>query len=84
LLSQSYLVLIDSGGIQEGAPALGKPVLVMREVTERSEGVWTQTVKLMGSALEKIFKEIKELLKNPDSYQTLDQAANLYVDGQRN
>jgi UDP-N-acetylglucosamine 2-epimerase (non-hydrolysing) len=82
LLSQSYLVLTDSGGIQEEAPALGKPVLVMRDVTERPEGVWAQTVKLVGTAREKIFKETKELLENPASYQTMAQARNPYGDGQ--
>ena len=82
LLSQSYLVLTDSGGIQEEAPALGKPVLVMRDVTERPEGVWAQTVKLVGTDREKIFQEIKKLLENPASYQTMAQARNPYGDGQ--
>jgi UDP-N-acetylglucosamine 2-epimerase (non-hydrolysing) len=82
LLSQSYLVLTDSGGIQEEAPALGKPVLVMRDVTERPEGVWAQTVKLVGTDRNKIFQEIKELLENPASYQTMAQARNPYGDGQ--
>ena len=82
LLSQSYLVLTDSGGIQEEAPALGKPVLVMRDVTERPEGVWAKTVKLVGTDRHKIFQEIKELLENPDSYQTMAQARNPYGDGQ--
>jgi UDP-N-acetylglucosamine 2-epimerase (non-hydrolysing) len=82
LLSQSYLVLTDSGGIQEEAPALGKPVLVMRDVTERPEGVWAKTVKLVGTDREKIFQEIKELLENPASYQAMAQARNPYGDGQ--
>ncbi|MFA5112617.1 MAG: UDP-N-acetylglucosamine 2-epimerase (non-hydrolyzing) [Desulfobaccales bacterium] len=82
LLSQSYLVLTDSGGIQEEAPALGKPVLVMRDVTERPEGVWAKTVKLVGTDRDRIFQEIKELLDNPDSYQTMAQARNPYGDGQ--
>ena len=82
LLSQSYLVLTDSGGIQEEAPALGKPVLVMRDVTERPEGVWAQTVKLVGTDRHRIFQEIKELLENPVSYQTMAQARNPYGDGQ--
>ncbi len=82
LLSQSYLVLTDSGGIQEEAPALGKPVLVMRDVTERPEGVWAKTVKLVGTDREKIFQEIKELLENPVSYQAMAQARNPYGDGQ--
>ena len=81
LLSQSYLVLTDSGGIQEEAPALGKPVLVMRDVTERPEGVWANTVKLVGTDRAKIFQEIKELLENPVSYQAMAQARNPYGDG---
>ncbi len=82
LLSQSYLVLTDSGGIQEEAPALGKPVLVMRDVTERPEGVWAQTVKLVGTNRHRILQEITELLENPVSYQTMAQARNPYGDGQ--
>jgi len=82
LLSQSYLVLTDSGGIQEEAPALGKPVLVMRDVTERPEGVWAKTVKLVGTDRVRIFQEIKELLENPASYETMAQARNPYGDGQ--
>ena len=82
LLSQSYLVLTDSGGIQEEAPALGKPVLVMRDVTERPEGVWAKTVKLVGTDRAKIFQEIRELFENPASYETMAQARNPYGDGQ--
>jgi UDP-N-acetylglucosamine 2-epimerase (non-hydrolysing) len=63
LLSQSYIVLTDSGGIQEEAPALGKPVLVMRDVTERPEGVWAKTVKLVGTDREKIFRRLKNCWK---------------------
>jgi len=81
LLTQSYLVLTDSGGIQEEAPALGKPVLVMREVTERPEGVWAGTVKLVGASREKIFRAAQELLDNPDRYQAMAQAKNPYGDG---
>jgi len=81
LLSQSYLVLTDSGGIQEEAPALGKPVLVMREVTERPEGVWANTVKLVGTDRELIFREVQDLLCNPASYQAMAQARNPYGDG---
>jgi UDP-N-acetylglucosamine 2-epimerase (non-hydrolysing) len=82
LMNQSYLVLTDSGGIQEEAPALGKPVLVMREVTERPEGVWTGTVKLVGASREKIFQAAQELLDNPACYQAMAQAKNPYGDGQ--
>ena len=81
LLTQSYLVLTDSGGIQEEAPALGKPVLVMREVTERPEGVWAGTVKLVGASREKIFRAAQELLDNPACYQAMAQAKNPYGDG---
>lgn len=81
LMSQSYLVLTDSGGIQEEAPALGKPVLVMREVTERPEGIWAGTVKLVGTKRERIFREVKELLETPASYQAMAQARNPYGDG---
>ena len=82
LLTQSYLVLTDSGGIQEEAPALGKPVLVMREVTERPEGVWAGIVKLVGASREKIFRAVQELLDNPDRYLAIAQAKNPYGDGQ--
>ena len=82
LLHQSYLVLTDSGGIQEEAPALGKPVLVMRDVTERPEGVWAKTVKLVGTDRRKIFREMQDLLENPASYRTMAQARNPYGDGQ--
>ena len=80
-MNRSYLVLTDSGGIQEEAPALGKPVLVMREVTERPEGVWAGTVKLVGADRNKIFQEVKELLENPRTYQSMAQARNPYGDG---
>lgn len=82
LMSQSTLILTDSGGIQEEGPALGKPVLVMREVTERPEGLWAGTVKLVGTGRKKIFSEVRELLDNPVSYQAMAQAQNPYGDGQ--
>lgn len=82
LMNRSYLILTDSGGIQEEAPALGKPVLVMREVTERPEGLWAGAVKLVGTDREKIFTEVRELLDNPASYQAMAQARNPYGDGQ--
>jgi UDP-N-acetylglucosamine 2-epimerase (non-hydrolysing) len=81
LLTRSHIVLTDSGGIQEEAPALGKPVLVMREVTERPEGLWAGTVKLVGAHRERIFQGIKELLDNPASYAAMAQAKNPYGDG---
>lgn len=82
LLLHSFLVLTDSGGIQEEAPALGKPVLVMRDVTERPEGVWAGTVKLVGTRRQQILQEVNELLTDPRSYQKMAQAANPYGDGQ--
>ncbi|MBM4274918.1 MAG: UDP-N-acetylglucosamine 2-epimerase (non-hydrolyzing) [Deltaproteobacteria bacterium] len=82
LMSQSTVILTDSGGIQEEAPALAKPVLVMREVTERPEGLWAGTVKLVGTGRKKIFAAVKELLDNPVSYQAMAQAQNPYGDGQ--
>ncbi|MCX5889087.1 MAG: UDP-N-acetylglucosamine 2-epimerase (non-hydrolyzing) [Deltaproteobacteria bacterium] len=82
LMSKSYLVLTDSGGIQEEAPGLGKPVLVMREVTERPEGLWANTVKLVGTDRLEIIRAVRELLDNPASYQAMAQAQNPYGDGQ--
>jgi UDP-N-acetylglucosamine 2-epimerase (non-hydrolysing) len=82
LMSHSTLILTDSGGIQEEGPALGKPVLVMRGVTERPEGLWAGTVKLVGTGRKKIVAEVKELLDNPVSYQAMAQAQNPYGDGQ--
>jgi UDP-N-acetylglucosamine 2-epimerase (non-hydrolysing) len=81
LMSRSYLVLTDSGGIQEEAPSLGKPVLVMREVTERPEGVWAGTVKLVGTDKMLIFQEVCNLLENQQSYQAMAQTQNPYGDG---
>jgi UDP-N-acetylglucosamine 2-epimerase (non-hydrolysing) len=82
LMSRSYLVLTDSGGIQEEAPALGKPVLVMREVTERPEGVWAGTVKLVGPDRERILAGVRQLLDDRASYRAMAQAVNPYGDGQ--
>jgi UDP-N-acetylglucosamine 2-epimerase (non-hydrolysing) len=80
-MSLSYLVLTDSGGIQEEAPALGKPILVMRDVTERPEGVWAGTVKLVGPDRPRILTGVRELLENPTSYKAMAQAKNPYGDG---
>ncbi len=82
LMSRCHLVLTDSGGIQEEAPGLGKPVLVMREVTERPEGVWAGTARLVGTDREKIVQEVNELLDNAASYRIMAQAQNPYGDGQ--
>lgn len=81
LMNQSYLVLTDSGGIQEEAPALGKPVLVMREVTERTEGIDAGTAKLVGTSREKILTEARKLLDNTDAYNAMSNAVNPYGDG---
>jgi UDP-N-acetylglucosamine 2-epimerase (non-hydrolysing) len=80
-MSRCHLVLTDSGGIQEEAPALGKPVLVMREVTERPEGLWAGTVRLVGADRERIFAGVQELLDNPATYKRMSQARNPYGDG---
>lgn len=81
LLANSYLILTDSGGIQEEAPSLGKPVLVMRDTTERSEGITAGTLKLVGTDEEVIYKNFKELLENQDAYNKMAHAANPYGDG---
>jgi len=81
LLKESYLVVTDSGGIQEEAPALGKPVLVVRKETERPEAVEAGTVRLSGVIKEDIYKDIKELLDNKDSYLKMANAVNPYGDG---
>ncbi len=81
LLQASYLVVTDSGGIQEEAPALGKPVLVVRKETERPEAVEAGTVKLAGVDRETIYGMIKELLENKESYSRMAEAVNPYGDG---
>lgn len=81
LMKQSFLVLTDSGGIQEEAPALGKPVLVMRDVTERTEGIEAGTAKLVGTDREKIVEAVKELVLNKDIYKKMAKAVNPYGDG---
>jgi len=80
-LSKSYLILTDSGGIQEEAPSLGKPVLVMRDTTERPEGVNAGTLKLVGTDEEVIYKAFKILLEDKDEYKKMSQASNPYGDG---
>jgi len=82
LLSRAYLVLTDSGGIQEEAPALGKPVLVAREVTERPEVLQAGAARLVGLNREQIVRDIAELLDNPETYARMAQAVNPYGDGQ--
>ena len=80
-LSKSYLILTDSGGIQEEAPSLGKPVLVMRDTTERPEGVAAGTLKLVGTDEQSIYQNFKDLLENEDLYNVMAQASNPYGDG---
>jgi len=80
-LKHSYIVLTDSGGIQEEAPSLGKPVLVMRDVTERPEAIDAGTVRLVGANRERIVKNMCELLDNSDVYQSMSLAHNPYGDG---
>jgi len=81
LMNKSYLVLTDSGGIQEEAPSLGKPVLVMREVTERQEGIEAGTAKLVGTNYEKIIYEVNKLLYDDSYYSFMANAVNPYGDG---
>ena len=81
LMSKSYLILTDSGGIQEEAPSLGKPVLVMRDTTERPEAVEAGTVKLVGSDQDNIVKEVQNLLDDSGEYQRMSKAHNPYGDG---
>ncbi|MFJ7727898.1 non-hydrolyzing UDP-N-acetylglucosamine 2-epimerase [Neobacillus sp. NPDC097160] len=80
-LSRSYLILTDSGGIQEEAPSLGKPVLVMRDTTERPEGIAAGTLKLVGTEEEVIYQTFKLLLEDNAEYEKMSQASNPYGDG---
>lgn len=80
-LNKSYMVLTDSGGIQEEAPSLGKPVLVMRDTTERPEGIKAGTLKLVGTEEETIYKAFSELLDNEEAYKKMSKASNPYGDG---
>ena len=81
LMRASYLVLTDSGGIQEEAPALGKPVLVMRRETERPEGIESGTARLVGPSRERIVEEVERLLYDSEEYQHMARAVNPYGDG---
>lgn len=80
-LAHSYMILTDSGGIQEEAPSLGKPVLVMRDTTERPEGVAAGTLKLVGTSEKVIYDNFKELLENDSVYHNMSHASNPYGDG---
>lgn len=81
LMNASRIVLTDSGGVQEEAPGLGKPVLVMRDTTERPEGVDAGTVRLIGANRENIVKHVSELIDNPEAYRAMSEAKNPYGDG---
>lgn len=80
-MARSYLILTDSGGIQEEAPSLGKPVLVMRDTTERPEGISAGTLKLVGTQEETIYREFKTLLEDKKAYAKMSNASNPYGDG---
>lgn len=80
-LNKSYIIMTDSGGIQEEAPSLGKPVLVLRDTTERPEGVAAGTLKLAGTNEEDIYMLTKELLTNKELYESMSKASNPYGDG---
>jgi UDP-N-acetylglucosamine 2-epimerase (non-hydrolysing) len=81
LMTKSFLVLTDSGGIQEEAPSLGKPVLVMRDVTERVEGIESGTCRLVGTHKETIVRETLRLLLDEEFYKQMSTANNPYGDG---
>ena len=81
LAARSYFIMTDSGGVQEEAPSLGKPVLVLRDTTERPEGVEAGTLKLVGTESEKVKEEMEELLDNDAEYRRMAQAKNPYGDG---
>ncbi|MDD6382760.1 non-hydrolyzing UDP-N-acetylglucosamine 2-epimerase [Mitsuokella sp.] len=82
LMNKAYLILTDSGGVQEEAPALGKPVLVLRDTTERPEAVLAGTVKLIGTDRERVYAEAKTLLTDKKEYARMAEAVNPYGDGQ--
>ena len=81
LMIKSFLIITDSGGIQEEAPSLGKPVLVIRNTTERQEAVEAGCVKLVGTTLENIFNEAKKLIENEEEYIAMARIENPYGDG---
>ncbi|MBI1674396.1 UDP-N-acetylglucosamine 2-epimerase (non-hydrolyzing) [Shewanella sp. DW31] len=81
LMMRSYIILTDSGGIQEEAPSLGKPVLVMRDITERPEAVMVGTVRLVGTSVDKIVSSLNVLLNDADEYESMSRLHNPYGDG---
>ncbi len=80
-MEKAYLIMSDSGGVQEEAPSLGKPVLVLRDTTERPEGIKAGTLKLVGVETKNIYDQCSELLTNKESYEKMAQAKNPYGDG---
>ncbi|CZR96352.1 MULTISPECIES: non-hydrolyzing UDP-N-acetylglucosamine 2-epimerase [Clostridioides] len=80
-LNKSYMIMTDSGGIQEEAPSLGKPVLVLRDKTERTEGIQAKTLKLVGTDEDRIYNSVSSLLINKKSYNQMSKASNPYGDG---
>ena len=80
-MEHAYFIMSDSGGVQEEAPSLGKPVLVLRDTTERPEGVEAGTLKLVGTDEEDIYNAAKQLLSDKVEYDKMSQAANPYGDG---
>lgn len=80
-MARCHIILTDSGGIQEEAPSLGKPVLVMRDTTERPEGIQAGTLKLVGTDEEVIYSEFKRLLTDEEEYKRMSNATNPYGDG---
>lgn len=79
--NHSYMIMSDSGGVQEEAPSLGKPVLVLRDTTERPEGIEAGTLRLVGTSEDKVFVSVKELLEDNDIYDQMSKASNPYGDG---
>ena len=81
MMDKSYFIITDSGGVQEEAPSLGKPVLVMRETTERPEAVEAETVKLVGTNKKMIIEEAQKLIDDKAEYEKMSKAHNPYGDG---
>ena len=81
IIAKAYLILTDSGGIQEEAPSLGKPVLVLRDMTERPEGVAAGSLKLVGTDKEQIKRNLKNILRDSKEYLRMSSAQNPYGDG---
>ena len=80
-MNKSHIIITDSGGIQEEAPSLGKPVLVMRDTTERPEGIEAGTLKLVGTNEEIIYNSLNELINDQDLYNKMSKTSNPYGDG---